>query len=177
MAEITTHINSVSPVWYTTVNELILRYKEMLVALIPHLHSVHIPIGASAGSHQWDEIAEVIYKNVVVDSIRYSLNDIARETFDLAVYEMIYEDYRNISFIEIYTNNLVHEEEKLAFHSFDFSYDAIVTEVYVKGIVLNSDYTKKAFLNQRLKLEDCYFKCQVLVGETRNELDHITVEL
>jgi hypothetical protein len=106
-------------VWETSVAELVDVFRSALTAIIPELRRARIPVGVRAGVDSWDEISESLYRNIVIEGIRSALPEREMEDFRAPQYEMDYEDYRDLSFIEAMLVAPQKTGQRLVFHSFE----------------------------------------------------------
>lgn len=105
--------------WDTSVRELMEIFRDSLSKLIPDLRKARLPIGIRPGVDAWDDISEMLYRHIVVEAIRSALPEEEMDGFQLPVYETEYENYANLSFIEVIPRKAVQDPVRpLAFHSF-----------------------------------------------------------
>ncbi len=85
--------------WTTSVHHLMLNFRDALVALIPYMERGRIPWRDEEAYDDWDEIAQSLYKNMVLRSILFS----TEHQDDLATpeYGTVYPSYDGKSFIEV----------------------------------------------------------------------------
>jgi len=102
-------------VWATTVNDLMRILRRALLVLAPVMAEAHIHLEEGKAYDDWDEVAQSLYKNVVVRSIQWS------EGLDLQLsmpaYDMLYPDYSQFAYVAVQEGRKTHGS-KLAFHSF-----------------------------------------------------------
>ncbi len=105
--------------WKTSVEELITIFQGALNNLIPQLKKARIPIGIRPGVDAWDEITEALYRHIVEEAIRNALPESEMEDFRLPVYEMDYDNYWEMSYIEVIPKEgEITQGQNLVFHSF-----------------------------------------------------------
>ncbi len=90
--------------WNITVDEIVRNFHDALGFLYPCLKKVNLPVSLPDAYDSWDEITEVLYKNLVVDVMRYGLSEDQMHLFSLPVYEAFYSSYFGLSIIEVVPN-------------------------------------------------------------------------
>lgn len=102
-------------VWPTTPDDLMGILRQALLALAPVMEEAHIPLEEGSAYDDWDEVAQTLYKNVVVRSIQWS------EGLDLQLrmpaYDMLYDDYSQFAYVAV-KDGRSGPGSQLAFHSF-----------------------------------------------------------
>ena len=93
--------------WKTTISELVLNFKGALFSIIPWLEKSKIPFKEGESYDDWDSIAAVLFKTMIVDSIRFS--DLSITNSQFAEYDLHYKSYQGLNFLlcntETETNN------------------------------------------------------------------------
>ena len=87
--------------WTTSVNELMLTFRDSLRSLVPCMERAKIAWREPDAYDDWDDIAQALYKNIVVRSIEYSLTLNERERMVSPEYGILYPRYNDMSFIEL----------------------------------------------------------------------------
>lgn len=85
--------------WNTTVHDLMLNFRDCLVALIPYMDRAKIPWRDHEAYDQWDEITETLYKHMVVGTVLFAIGD--QDELITPRYDMLYPSYGEKSFIAI----------------------------------------------------------------------------
>lgn len=123
----------------TNVANLIHIFRNSLVALIPYLEQAHIPWREPDSYDEWDEIAQVLYKNIVIQSIKWSLSDHQVESLLVPDYGMSYENYSMMSFVEVISGS-----PYMLFHRFTTTVDPLDTvmcrRVDTQGNLLKGEF-------------------------------------
>lgn len=100
--------------WQTTVDRLLLVFRDALRALVPHVERVRIEWRDGAAYDDWDEIAQTLYEKIVVASLRWSMPEEEREHCELPEYNTSYATYAGKTVIIVSGSR----DERLVFHSF-----------------------------------------------------------
>jgi hypothetical protein len=85
--------------WTTSVRNLILNFRDALAILTPYMDKAKIGWRDQDSYDDWDEIAQSLYKNMVLRSILFSIE--RKEGIITPEYGMIYPSYEDKSFIEV----------------------------------------------------------------------------
>jgi hypothetical protein len=103
--------------WKTSVLELLTIFRGALLAVIPWVEKAKIKWKEGQAYDDWENISESLYKNIVCSSLN---GEVASE-YRIARYNVIYDDYASINFIEVRNRN--NFQRKFAFVGFqsDFS--------------------------------------------------------
>lgn len=101
-------------VWQTTVDELLLVFRDALRALVPHVERVRIEWRDDSAYDDWDEIAQTLYEKIVVSTLQWSMEEEEREHCKLPSYNMSYASYAGKTVIVMNGAS----DERLVFHSF-----------------------------------------------------------
>lgn len=83
--------------WETTVNELMEIFHQALLAMIPIAEKARMPWKEPDTYDDWDEICEVIYKSIIIQSIRNDDKNIKLQP--ILKYDARVDDYSQLSFI------------------------------------------------------------------------------
>lgn len=153
-------------------------FRASLLALIPVLQQARIPVGVHPGVDAWDEISELLFHQLVEETIRHALPTEEKENFSLPTYEMDCANYHGRSFICVTPR---HEGlpagETLVFHSFDLSdgpesdlSQILCRRVDCDGQIVADDW-------KRLFVLEVEFSCEVQVGSLRQRVGRMCVPL
>lgn len=104
-----------SGVWETSVDELLSIFRSSLLALIPELERAKINWRGPSAYDDWDEIAQVLFRNIVAKSIEWAMPGTNGTPLNLPSYGVRYPDYTTMSFVEVVINSADHDREILAF--------------------------------------------------------------
>lgn len=85
--------------WKTTINSLFDNFYRAIGSLLPYLQKAQIAYGIPEGYDAWESISENLYRHLIVEVIRSSLPNEERDYFELPRYEIMYENYREMSLI------------------------------------------------------------------------------
>lgn len=96
-----------------TLNELLLNFRNALVSLVPYLEKVEIPYKEGEDYDEWDRISEILYEELVINSVKSATKDRRSESY--AKYGFYYDNYKKIDFIAFYSNN---SDDLFVFNSF-----------------------------------------------------------
>jgi len=102
-----------------TITEILLNFRAALVAVIPTVERIGIPWKRPDSYDEWDAIATVLFENLVVHTVRWSLPDPAREGFRLPPYDLLLQKYGGVSTIE--ANHPGLPDGRWLFHAFGTS--------------------------------------------------------
>lgn len=164
-------------VWETSVTELVEIFRSTLSAIVPELRRARVPIGVRAGVDAWDEISEALYRHVVIEGIRAALPEREMEDFRVPQYEMDYEDYRDLSFIEVVPVTQKTSEQRLVFHSFEIPDPPLSQIESLRCCIVNE---RSAIVEPRqvtLPIEAVTFRCAYRRPRVLKHLDKIRVVL
>jgi len=121
----------------TTVTELLQSCRDALAAIAPVVERVGMRWKEPDVYDDWDAIAEVLFQQVVVESLRWALPDDHRAHFALPQYAMKHESVAATSYIRVVE---AQNDRHLAFHGFGTHVDPFdivrtqqVTEEGVSG--------------------------------------------
>jgi len=90
-----------SGIWRSTITELIGIFRESLEALIPAMEKARIPWREGEAYDDWDEIANTLFKSIVINSLAEELSG----ALHLSEYDVHYEDYSKRSFLQVATDS------------------------------------------------------------------------
>lgn len=155
-----------SPIYSTTVDELIRVYCQAMAALTPSLDQVHIAWRDGAAYDDYDQIAECLFGSIVLNSLREA-TDSSRKFFE---YARGYEDYRDLNYIAVHNANV--ESNRVALQSFQ-SNSAPMDSVRIS--LLDGNLQKIAV--QVIPNVNLRFSLACIVGGNRLMLDRISILL
>lgn len=163
--------------WETSVEELVLIFRDALMKLIPELRRARIPVESVPGVDAWDEISEGLFRHIVVEAIRASLPEREMEDLRLPQYEMEYEDYREFSFIEVVPKSQPGEACRFAFHSFAIAAqgDVDLSTVRCRAVDERGAIVDNQLLS--LPVSQVHFRCCYRRPRMIIELDKLEVVL
>lgn len=164
-------------VWETSVAELVEIFRSALSTIVPQLRRARIPVGVRAGVDAWDEISESLFRHIVIEGIRSALPEREMEDFRTPQYEIDYEDYRDLSFIEAVLVAPQKTDQRLVFHSFEIpeSPSSEIENVKCRpvderGVILGSQYVV-------VPIEAVAFRCAYRRPRKLKHLDKLKVVL
>ncbi len=84
-----------------TVTSVLLNFREGLFVLVPVLERISMAWKRPDAYDDWDTIAATLFDKLVVEVIRWSLPDGAREDFRLPTYDLLFPTYSSASTLEV----------------------------------------------------------------------------
>jgi len=99
-------------IWKTSVNELLTIFRGALTSILPWIEKAKIEWKEGESYDDWDNIASSLYNNIVCSSLMGEVLD----EYSIAEYSFVYENYSDIDFILVMSNN--YKNNILAFVSF-----------------------------------------------------------
>src|SRR3954466_740972 len=99
--------------WRTTVDQLLLVFRDALRALVPHVEKVRIEWRDGSAYDDWDAIAQTLYERMVVSSLLWAMPENERERSQFPDYNMTYSSYGGKTVIAV---NHGSTNERLVFH-------------------------------------------------------------
>lgn len=124
-----------------TATEVLLNFREALVALLPMAERVGIAWQRHSAYDQWDSIATHLYRRLVVEPLGRTGDPLDSEEFSLPPYDLLLRDYSGLSTVEV--NHPELPSGRWIFHAFasDRSpFDvAELLEISYKGKVVTGD--------------------------------------
>ena len=84
-----------------TVTSVLLNFREGLFVLVPVLERIGIAWKRPDAYDDWDAIATTLFDKLVVEVIRWSLPDEAKENFRLPTYDLLLPTYSSVSTLEV----------------------------------------------------------------------------
>jgi hypothetical protein len=128
-------------VWRTTIDQLLLIFRDALRALVPHVEKARIEWRDGSSYDDWDEIAQTLFNKIVVSSLLWAMPEDERGHCQLPDYNMTYTSYAGKTVIIV---NCASAERRLVFHSFATTIDPFDTvrawRVDRDGRVLDGDF-------------------------------------
>jgi hypothetical protein len=85
--------------WATSVHILVLNFRDALVALTYYMDRAKIGWRDEAAYDDWDEIAQSLYKNMILRSVQFSLE--SEEGLITPDYGTALPSYEDMSFVEV----------------------------------------------------------------------------
>lgn len=99
-----------------TITELLLNFRSALRSVAPLAERVGVPWRRPDAYDEWDDIATVLFVNLVAKVLQWSLvEDTGREA-PIAAYDVLLESYENVNAIEVRHTSL--NGERFVFHAF-----------------------------------------------------------
>ena len=99
------------------VTSVLLNYRAALHALVPMVDRVGIPWKRPDAYDEWDTIASVVFENLVVKVLRWSLPESDHWQIKLPAYDLLLPTYADMSTIEVVHPSL--RPGRWLFHAFD----------------------------------------------------------
>jgi hypothetical protein len=152
--------------WKTSVTELLVILRGALMAIIPWLEKAKIKWTDEEAYDDWDNIAESLYQNIVCSSLT---GEIASE-YQIAKYNLNYEDYSSINFIGVRHKD--NSEKKFAFVAFQSNLSPM-DSVKVAGL----DKLDKVIDYTKLKLDSLDFVFVKNLNGKKEVIDSIEIAL
>ena len=98
------------------VESVLLNFRAALLALIPMVRRVGITWKRPDAYDEWDTIASTLFEKLVLEVLRWSRPDDAREKFRLPPYDLILPSYAGLSTLEVVHPSL--RPGRWLFHAF-----------------------------------------------------------
>ncbi len=156
----------------TTVTELLHTFRDALAAIAPVVERVRIKWKEPDVYDDWDAIAEVLFQQIVVESLRWSLPDAHQVHFSLPQYAMKQASFADTSYIGVVEGKA---ERRLAFHSFvtrDSPFDTVRTQQITEG---GNVFEESVFFD--VGLASAQFVLYRRGAEGTTKVDRVTVML
>lgn len=169
-----------TPVWQTTVDELLRSFLQALNSLIPTLQRARILDESLVGYDDWARVTDVLYRVLVVEPIRSSLGTLSEARFDLPMYDTEYESYEDFSLIRVakLENNHQVDMQRDCFFMRFLSSDMQENEfTFVETFQLDAKHQLIETSFARQAVADCYFTAVVPTSKGWEILDTITVKM
>ena len=99
-----------------TVTELLLNFRQALLAIVPAAERVALPWRRPDAYDDWDEIASALYRALVIEVLRWSLDAKQQVSFELPEYDLLFERSEGMSLLEVRHPDL--RPGPFFFHSF-----------------------------------------------------------
>lgn len=135
--------------WVTSIQFLIQTFRDTLAALCPYMEKVQIRWRLEEAYDDWDEIAQCLFNNMVLRTIRFSGRGL--EDLTLPDYGTVYDSYSGKSFIEVMDNTIKTRSVFVGFSTLTAPFDqvmcqAISTVDYKKtGPIIHLPYDQAKF--------------------------------
>lgn len=163
----------------TTVNNLIINFRQTLNALVPSMQTARILDDNLVGYDDWARICDTLYSIMVIEPIRSSLDSSRQIDFDLPCYNTEYESYEHFSLIRV--------SQQVDTVSIKMPVDTAFLHSFVSSKESNSQFalTETIRIDNKFRLiddsfevhEQSYFTCIIPDGDQWNVLDEITARL
>jgi hypothetical protein len=118
-----------SDIWNTSVSDLIRIFRNSLLALIPYVEQAKIPWKQGEAYDEWDEITQVLYKNIVTKTIQWGCGYGSISEVAIPDYNMLYKNYSQFSLICVADSKP--DDSSLVFHSFSSRHQSLDMIQYV----------------------------------------------
>lgn len=149
-----------------SVNELLAILRGALLSIIPWIEKAKIKWKEGEAYDDWDNIADTLYKNIVCSSLT---GEVASD-YSIAKYNLQYENYTSIDFIEVRSKG--YSENKFAFIAFQSNSSPLDT---IR--VAELDKTNKVVGYTNLKFESLEFVFVKNINGKKDALDSVEVIL
>ncbi len=157
--------------WHTSVNELLHVFQQSLTALLPVMEKAHIAWREGDAYDDWDEISQVLYRNIVGRSLAFASSSEADLDTILPHYDGICDSYANLNRIEVYGPD---EENKGVFVALSTNEQPFDT---VDFVPLGSDGRPVARNRKHTKLADVLVKFRYAGGRVGEIIEQLNVDL
>lgn len=101
--------------WTATPGELLNVFRDALLAIVPVVERAMMGWRDEEAYDDWDAIADVLYEQLVVASVRWSLAETDHAAFKMPPYNTLVESYNDLRFFAVTAPTL---RAPGAFHSF-----------------------------------------------------------
>lgn len=153
--------------WVISVDELIEIFRGALISIIPWIERAQIKWKEGESYDDWDEIAQVLYKNIISNSFKYS----SSKQFNLVRYDIRYNNYQNLSFIKVTHGNITNNFYAfVGFKNTQNIFDSIEVAI-IEPTTLN------VVGYQTIPYNSSSFSFNENINKDMNEMKSITVEL
>ena len=98
--------------WKTSITKLIYIFRESLINLIPTLEKARISWKTKEAYDDWDEIAETLFKNIVIRSIQFHKEIGEEKELKVPKFDFRYDNYLEMSFIEVKMKSEIEKDFK-----------------------------------------------------------------
>lgn len=159
-------------VWETSVNELMTIFKDALLALIPIMEKAHINFKEGQQYDDYDAITEVLYEQVVINSIRWSFTDLLE--IEMPSYGFEFDFEKHTAFIEVCLNTKSNQEKQYVFKNFSSKkglFDSVECYSFGKAESLFTEEITYA------RFKECSFKLRYKQENRFNHKSELTVLL
>lgn len=153
-----------------TVTEVLLNFRQALLAILPTVEKVGIPWRRPDAYDEWDGIASALFKSLVFEVLRWSVRGPRKEEFRMPEYDLLLEGYAGLSILEVSHPAL--PSGRYLFHSFgteETPFDVLeLRRISDTGTPYEQELTL-------CSVEGCTFQLQLAQwlngGETLEEID------
>lgn len=158
--------------WRSTVTQLLGVFRRALCSLIPSVTDARIPWRDDEAYDDWDEIAEVLYRNIVVRTLQHA--EECGEGVELPPFDTVIQCYADVDVIEVF-NKSHNSDGPLVFVGLSTRDQPFDT---VKAVVVSKDLDVRDSTLHYVPLSSCTFGLlrRGTKGE-RKEVFEIGVEL
>ena len=87
-----------------TVTEVVRNFRACLLAVLPFVERAGIPWQRPSAYDDWDRLVDAIYEALVANFLSGCLAPMRQQALRLARYDLLVEDYRQLSFLEVIQN-------------------------------------------------------------------------
>jgi hypothetical protein len=99
-----------------TVTEVLMNFRQALLAILPAVQKVGIPWQRPDSYDEWDDIASVLFNSLVIKFLQWSMPSPILEKFKMPKYDLFLENYTGLCVLEVRHSGL--QEGRYLFHSF-----------------------------------------------------------
>lgn len=96
-------------IWETSVGELMIIFKRALAAIDPYLEKAHISSKEGEQYDDYDAIAEMLYRKIVINSINWSFTDDLK--IEIPRYGFEFDSEKQTAFIEVCSSAETNQRE------------------------------------------------------------------
>lgn len=112
--------------WATSIQFLMQTFRSTLAALCPFMEKVQIRWRFEEAYDDWDEIAQCLFNNIVLRTIRFSGRGL--EDLTLPDYGTVYDSYSGKSFIEVIDNTIKTRLVFVGFSTLTVPFDQVMCQ-------------------------------------------------
>jgi hypothetical protein len=158
-------------VWETSVEEVMIIFRDALASLDPFLAKARISSKEGKQYDDYDAIAEMLYEKIVINSIKWSFAD--SQEIELPVYGFEFDSAKHTAFIEVCLE-IESDQKQYVFQNFfseENPYDKVVC--YPFGTAQSLFSAETAYVS----LKDCSFQLRYKKENGCNTKSVLTVLL
>jgi hypothetical protein len=126
------------------VTSVLLNFRVALLTLVPIVERVGIPWKRPEAYDEWDSIVSVLFENLVVKILRWSLPENDQRGMQLPAYDLLLPTYADLSTLEVVHPSL--QPGRWLFHAFGTESEAFdlveVRPLAVDGSLLSGELKK-----------------------------------